>query len=446
MEKIPSNLKSNKKYITISPRDFIHGPYIQCPKCGKDTFGVLMICSRHYCRRCSSCFWPRGTERGGVYPLPELRKKIIYLDQCAISDMMKAINPKTRAHRDGRVDPFWRQLFERLDSLCKFQLIICPDSDFHKHESLLSPFYKALHDLYEHLSHGVSFYDHETIHRFQVMRQLGIWLKDKREPEIDVKSIVHGDLHCWQERYRITIGESSRSALIDELRNNRDKVDEYLQPIFQRWQRETEKDFDYWYQQEIKANAGVLVELYERQLKEFAMASYGLKPFSLGAFMPNMATATFQGIKDVLQRHGIAKEQLNSKLGEFLRSEEFEETPHMKISSLLYAAMARKAASGRKKPPSKGFKNDVDIVSTLLPYCDAMFVDNEIRNFLSERPLRDRLKYKTKVFSFSNKEEFIQYLNDIKKAAPKAHFDKVKEVYSEDWGKPFVEMYEKGAT
>ena len=431
------------RHITISPKDFIHGPYVTCPKCGENTFGVLMICARHYCRRCSSCFWPKGSESGGSYPLPELRKNIIYLDQCAISDMMKAINPKTKAHQNGRVAPFWRQLFEKLDSLSKLQLIICPDSDFHKHESLLSPFYKALHNMYEHLSHGISFYDHKTIHRFQIMRQLRIWLKDKKDKELNVDDIVHGELHSWQERFRITVGNSSWPALIDELRTNRDKVEDYLLPIFQRWQRETDKDFDYWFQQEIKSNAGVLVELYEKQLKEFAMVAYGLKPLVLGAVMPNMATITFQGINDVLEKHDIPKDQLNSQLGEFLRSETFEETPYMRISSMLYAAMARKAASGRKKPPSKGFKNDVDIVSTLLPYCDVMFVDNEIRAFLSERPLCEKLKYKTQIFSFSNKEKFLECLDGIKDAASKRHLDKVKEVYGEDWGKPYVEMYGK---
>lgn len=438
--------KKEKKYITISPKDFIHGPYIVCPKCGKDTFGVLMICSRHYCRRCASCFWPRGAERGGSYPLPDLQKKVIYLDQCAISNMMKSINPKTKANQEGRVDPFWRQLFEKIDILCKLQLIICPDSDFHKHESLLSPFYKALHNMYEHLSHGVSFYDHETIHRFQTMRQLRVWLKEEKKLELGIEDIVRGDLHSWQERYRLTMGESTWPALINELRDNRDKVDEYLLPVFQRWQRETDKDFDYWFDQEREANARVLFELYHKQLAKFAAASFGLTPFSMDAFLPDMATTTFFDIKEVLKEKGIPEDQLNAKLGDFLRSKEFEAAPYIQISSLLYAAMARKAASGRKKPPGKGFKNDVDIVSTILPYCEAMFIDNEIRGFLSERPLCDRIKHKTRIFSFSNKEEFLRYLDDIKSSASKGHVEKVKEVYGENWGKPFLEMYGKSVS
>ncbi len=358
--------------------------------------------------------------------------------------MMKALNPKTKANQDGRVDPFWKQLFEKLDTLCKYQLIICPDSDFHKHESLLSPFYSALYKMYEQLSHGISFYDHETIHRFQIMRQLRVWLKDEDKLELSLKNVVHGDLHGWQERYRLTMGNASWPELINELRENKDKIDEYMAPIFQRWRSENDKNFHYWFDEERKANAGVLLELYHKQLAEFAAVSFGLKPISLNALMPDMATTTFFGIKEILKEKGVPEDQLNAKLEDFLKSKEFEAAPYIQISALLYAAMARKAASGRKKPPGKGFKNDVDIVSTILPYCDAMFIDNEIRTFLSEGPVCDIIEHKTRIFSFSNREEFIGYLDDIKNAAPKEHFEKVKEVYGEDWGKPFLGMYSPG--
>src|SRR5438034_10868275 len=96
----------------IRPQDFIHGPYVTCPKCGTaDAFGVLMINSHSYRRRCKKCLFAQA------YDLPRLAKKLIYLDQFAISDMMKAINPNARANREGKVDAFWGQLFTRLDRL-----------------------------------------------------------------------------------------------------------------------------------------------------------------------------------------------------------------------------------------------------------------------------------------------------------------------------------------
>ena len=53
----------------IDPRDFITGPFIQCPFCPAEEFGVLMVNDRSYTRRCRSCM---GTEN---YSLPELEKQ-----------------------------------------------------------------------------------------------------------------------------------------------------------------------------------------------------------------------------------------------------------------------------------------------------------------------------------------------------------------------------------
>lgn len=430
------------KYITISPKDFIHGPYLKCPKCGKNTFGVLMICEHHYCRRCSECLYPHPSrnEESAMYPLPELNKKVIYIDQFAISNIMKFLNPNTKAYQKG-VDPFWAKLFEKLDTLCKLQLIICPDSDFHRYESLLAPFYEPLRRMYELFSHGVSFYDHETIQRFQIIGQLRIWLGEAKKLDLDVHRVVHGNINAWRERFIISVNMKNPPELIDEIRSNREKTADCLKDVFIRWQSERDKDFYYWYNEEKKAEAKALVKSYQKYLKNFFMGSFGLAPLNVGDLLPDMAVITFDEIKERLKEKGTKGEDLNRKLGEFLLSQEFEDTPFIKISSMLWAAMARKAASGRKKLPSRGFWTDVQIISTLLPYCDAMFIDNESRGFLAERPLCDEINYETKVFSHTNKDEFVSYLDDIKSAAPKEHLNKVEEVYGPDWGNPFWEIY-----
>jgi transcription elongation factor Elf1 len=155
-----TNKPMKRKILKIDPRIFISPPFIKCPKCNKlNSFGVLMISGHHYTRRCRECWF---TE---TYKLPEMKKKIVYLDQFVISNMMKAINQKLGKVK--KVDPFWLKLFEKLDRLVKLQIIICPDSTFHRNESLLS-YYQALKRMYEHLSGGATFYDPSTIRRFQI--------------------------------------------------------------------------------------------------------------------------------------------------------------------------------------------------------------------------------------------------------------------------------------
>jgi len=105
--------------------------------------------------------------------------------------------------------------------------------------------------------------------------------------------------------------------------------------------------------------------------------------------------------------------------------------------------VAKKASSGQKKPPNKGFMTDVNIISTILPYCDVMFVDDICRSYLmEEHPLCDEVqKYNTLIFSNKTKQDFLNYLDKIMTSTPAEHFKIVKEVYGPNWGKPFVELY-----
>ena len=69
----------------VDPRVFIQPPYLACTNCGtENAFGVLII-GWGYTRRCRECW---HTDR---FDLPEIRKTVIYLDQLAISEMMKAL-------------------------------------------------------------------------------------------------------------------------------------------------------------------------------------------------------------------------------------------------------------------------------------------------------------------------------------------------------------------
>ena len=52
-------------------------------------------------------------------------------------------------------------------------------------------------------------------------------------------------------------------------------------------------------------------------------------------------------------------------------------------------------------------------------------------------------KYKTRIFSASNKKEFMEYLDSIEKGATKDHLKLINDVYGENWAEPYWAMYEK---
>ena len=424
--------------MTIRARDFIHGPYVPCLSCGAaDAFGVLSIHGTRYVRRCRECL-----AMSESLPLPLISKKLVYLDQNAISNMMKALNPETKAHRKGSVDPFWKDLFESLDSLCKLQLIVCPDSHSHLDESLLSEFYQSLKRMFENLSGGVTFYDRETIQCFQIHRQLEKWLGDELRA-LTAQNITQGEINVWQDVIRISTN-LDWSSFVPDIRATRDAIAEAMVPIFERWQSEPDRRFEDWYEEEWRGQASALIELERRTQRRMMLAAIGQGGVDLGD-ISNHGVMTLFDIRRELRHRGCGEGELQEQILAFLGSSEFEATPSVRIGAMMYAAVARQAAhGGRKKPPTRGFSTDVSVISSLLPYCDAIFVDNDCRNILSENPLRDRINYGTAVFSMSNKDEFLKYLAESRKEATADHMSAVREVYGQNCGIPYTGIYRKG--
>lgn len=100
---------------TPKVKEFVNPPFIRCPDCGQEKFGVLMICDRHYVRRCIHCWFDKS------FPLSPVRKKLIYLDQFVISNVMKELDPAASTKAKGVKDGFYRLVFEKLDQAAPAQ-------------------------------------------------------------------------------------------------------------------------------------------------------------------------------------------------------------------------------------------------------------------------------------------------------------------------------------
>ena len=91
------------------------------------------------------------------------------------------------------------------------------------------------------------------------------------------------------------------------------------------------------------------------------------------------------------------------------------EVPTHKISSYLFAALARRARSGQRRVPSGGFLNDVNWISAYSPFVDSMFLDKECFELLME--VKGTLPIKAKMFSVERKKEFLSYLDEMSSGA-----------------------------
>jgi len=152
------------------------------------------------------------------------------------------------------------------------------------------------------------------------------------------------------------------------------------------------------------------------------------------------------GRRSLRNEAGVTDADLWQRTAEFFTSDHLDQVPYLRISCLLFAALARKAAAGQVRPPNRGTFADVKTVATVLPYCDAIFVDNEIAGLLAEEPLRSRIDFGTRVFSVNRRGQFIDYLEGLRDAAPDAHVALVRDVYGDGYLRPFTSVFREGQT
>jgi len=372
---------------------------------------------------------------------PPHLKKVLYLDQFAISDMMKAVDEQARGH--GRVDQFWLELFKALERVCKLQLAVCPSSPIHREESLVASGFAALERMYGQLSNGVKFLRPEEIEQQQTDTALVAWL-DGRDPDhdLDPQRVTHGGLHEWQGRYLITVSVDNVQHLASQTRQARQRLSKSLAEWFEGCRRRPDKSFSHALVIESDGCRDGLVTAYNDWTARQLDVATGRSPFTPQNVSPSAAAMQVICILEVLQRRRLPSSEARTTVIEFLNSPQFRDTPVNRISSRLFASIAHAAANGRKNPPDDGTSNDIRMVSAYMPYCDAMLVDNRVRAMLTSLPQRYALDYRCRLFSRRTGDSFLGYLKELEQEADPLILALVRDVYGPDWPTPFLEMYE----
>jgi hypothetical protein len=257
----------------------------------------------------------------------------------------------------------------------------------------------------------------------------------------DRDTLIRGSINSWQERFRITVGGFEPEDWPERLNESRQRASEALAQLSARWRDVRPFSFDDVYREELRAIGQTMIQVHVQSLREAAELMAGTRPFDPEVFMPSNATATILGIHRRLREHGVADEELWPKTAEFFTSPDIDQVPYLRISCMLFAAFARKQASGQRRPAGGGTLNDVTTIATVMPACDAIYVDNEVAAFLNEEPLRTQLDFGTRVFSQRTRHEFAAYLDEIRDAAPSEHVAAVREVYGDGYLAPFTELF-----
>lgn len=411
-------------------------PFIQCPYCGIDAFGISHIGSNHYTRRCNSCWRPQGYEPSNSYELPALSKKVIYLDQFALSNIAKVLTGIALRTDKSRQET-WKEITSWVSRLVQAQLIACPSSWAHEEESATAEYYEILRRLSKNLASGVHFFHFDDIRNRQVYsiaaKYFGV---DHKHVAIERLHVMHGELNKWQERFVFGLPKLFDNAGADRLRVDRNQVDSRLQQVYIRWQSENNRSFEDWFSEENESFGSMIWKQYFEKLVSMTQRMINPAESRYLDVLPNSIDTLVNSIVDLCREVGITGLKALERSREFFHSSECRQTPCTVNESLLWAAIARKLAHGQRRMPTRGARNDVTAISHLYPYCDAMFIDKECHGLLREQPLPRRMVGSPKLFSLANAGEFIEYLRAIEQSAPAGHLDKVSEVYGNAWKAP----------
>ena len=427
-----------EKPLVFDPRMFITGPLSPCSRCGQRQLGSLPITDNVHTRRCGNCF---HTEREH---LPPLQKKLIYLDQMVFSGIAKELDPDQREETRRR-DGFWLEAFDQIDRLKKLQLIACPESPIHERESSLDDRYELKwRCLYEHLASGVSLRSPDEVLMTQLGEAFEAWSTD-RDPDwdrISRKNVTHGGLDRWDARVRISVNMRHWSGRIARRRDSRDRAHDTLVQLWEHWASEGQMSFDERLREQVHVVADAALQAYVSYFQRLRRMPIGEKelvdPLEL---RPGWPVQLVMWLLGRLKQEGVGPEVRLTEAARFLRSRPALRAPQNYLESLLYAGLARRAGLGQKCV-GRGTPNDIKFISAYLPYCDAMFIDNEFAQLLSEPPVAPKVNYATKIFSKRTRRDFLSYLAGLEAEADPDHVDLVVRTYGESWTEPYRTMLE----
>lgn len=393
-------------------------PYWDCPSCeSSNAFGVLSIYEDSYERRCHVC------NHSQYYPLSNVDKKVIYVDQFVISNLFHHRNnpDQESPHRS-----FWKALDQQIQRLLLLQLAVFPYSNIHQDESLVSRNPDQYRDMYQKIGGGTSFINTEEIEERQIYDFANSWLLGNGIPEqsFDVDEILHGRRNQWLPLFRVEVN-SDFSQFIEEIRTFRSSSSGQLSGLFRIWGQRKPS-----FQAVQKFEASSFGRTINLQRDELLKKCISEGDFSLNEIM-SQANILNTTLFKMLKKHGIEESECMRKITNFFEWEGIEEIPSVRISSYLFAAIARKASNGQNRLPNAGMLNDIRIISNYLPYVDAMFLDKECASYLHEEPLKTDLNYGTQIFSLNNKDEFLSYLKTLEDNVDNETLKLVHDIYGD---------------
>lgn len=379
---------------------------LACPSCGDgQRWHPQWIGHHRFTAQCGDCNvrWESL--------LPDLDMKVIALDTNAVSEMMKLLTPEFPESRRARVPAEWREVLRRLRTAARLHAITCPQSPTLARESSLFQFGPAIQKVAKIFDQELKFAP-----QFRVLgHQLNLAAKARVRNE-PVKSLPRsfalngGKLNQWSNWFRIEVGLGLPRNTPEQVAAARRELHANAQGVFERWKSDT-GTLEQVYDEERRAFGRIMAREYVKHLERLRQN----QPDALELL--NVSSEHMFMIRLGLRGHSAEDPPVEDVLG-FALSDHAANVPTNRIRAALYAFEARQFAGGMSTiAPS--FWMDVEMISTTLPYCDAMLVEGHFATALHQvRRLLPVECRSTPVFSTRQLGPFCEYLDGVIAAVP----------------------------
>ncbi|MET3997522.1 hypothetical protein BjapCC829_28650 [Bradyrhizobium barranii] len=384
-------------------------PFRQCPRCKKETFGTLSVGDNSVTKRCQQC---RYSHDEG---LPDLDKRVIYLDQFAVSELYKT---KSKTRKPGAAhEKFWQDCYAAANRAYLRQQVIFPISNLHADETIVWHSPEELRLAHEMFSGETSLERTEVIAAEQEWQFAEAYIKKQPAPAIsfNVDDILTGERNVWLPVFHINVN-SNMSIFAPGIRSDRATAEASLQDLADQWAQK-KPTFDEVLKHELNAYGPAMRQALVAQIKRNEAAMASNDPSSVLQLSFNLINR-YQQLTDLFIKSGTPRNAAFNEVLKFLDWPENHFQPAHRIFAYLFAALAWRISSGQRTAMKASILNDFNAIATYAPFVDAMFVDRQCASLLTQGRLRSEISYRAKIFSMNDPNAFIGYLDDISEQAP----------------------------
>ncbi|MEG3153478.1 hypothetical protein [Sphingomonas sp. RB1R13] len=382
-------------------------PFKKCERCGEIALGLLSAGRDLMTERCAKCRYEIG------WVLPKLDKRVIYLDQNAFSVIFKARSggrlPK--GHED-----FSKALHEKVCRAVLLQQAVFPHSDLHSEETIVfGQDAGNLRASYEFIGGDIAFVRTVDVELSQII-EFATAYRDRRDPVLSDCSdeVLSSPRNDWLPDMHIRVN-ADYGAYAGGIRHRREANHEEMEVVYERWQRD-KPSFAEILERELSLYGDAKCKGYLVKLQRAFDAMDGGDPEAIIGTHLDSIFDEKRALMEVFKLDPDDEIGAMETIFEFWRWDRNRDMPVHRIASHLWAGLGRRFALGQKAT-TRGVYNDIKAISTYGPYVDAMFIDKEFANILSETKELRKLGLKARIFSFADGDDFIAYLDELANGA-----------------------------